>query len=50
MSRDVAQTFADIDALDPDKFVVHFTPDAKFRFANADPVTGRAAAVQACAT
>jgi ketosteroid isomerase-like protein len=43
MSRDVAQTFADIDAFDPDKFVAHLTPDVTFRFGNADPVTGRAA-------
>ena len=41
MSRDVTQVFADIDAFDPDKFVAHLTPDATFRFANADPVTGR---------
>jgi ketosteroid isomerase-like protein len=47
MSRDVAQTFADIDALDPEKFVAHLTPDATFRFANADPVTGRAAVAAA---
>ena len=43
MSRDIAAIFADIDAFDPDKFVAHLTPDAKFRFGNADPVTGRAA-------
>ena len=43
MSRDVAPIFADIDAFDPDKFVAHLTPEATFRFANADPVTGRAA-------
>ena len=43
MSRDVAAIFADIDAFDPDKFVAHLTPDVKFRFGNADPVTGRAA-------
>jgi ketosteroid isomerase-like protein len=43
MSRDVTAIFADIDAFDPDKFVAHLTPDAKFRFGNADPVTGRAA-------
>jgi hypothetical protein len=49
MSRDVAQVFADIDAFDPDKFVAHLTPDAKFRFANADPVTGRAAVKEAVA-
>jgi ketosteroid isomerase-like protein len=43
MSRDaaVAQTFADIDSLDPAKFVAHLTQDVKFRFANADPVIGR---------
>ena len=43
MSRDVTQTFADIDAFDPDKFVAHLTPDALFRFANADPAIGREA-------
>jgi ketosteroid isomerase-like protein len=41
MSRDVARIFADIDAFDPDKFVAHLTPDATFRFANADPAVGR---------
>ena len=49
MSRDIAAIFADIDAFDPDKFVAHLTPDAKFRFANADPVTGRAAVKEAVA-
>src|SRR5918994_6548728 len=49
MSRDVAQVLADIDAFDPDKFVAHLTPDAVFRFANADPVTGRAAVKEAVA-
>jgi ketosteroid isomerase-like protein len=43
MSRDVAAIFADIDTLDPDKFVAHLTPDVTFRFGNNDPVTGRAA-------
>ncbi len=43
MSRDVAQVFADIDSFDPDRFVAHLTEDARFRFGNADPVTGRAA-------
>ena len=43
MSRDVAQAFADIDAFNPEKFVAHLTPDAKFRFANGDPVMGRVA-------
>ena len=47
MSRDVASVFADIDAFDPDKFVAHLTPEVKFRFANADPVTGRAAVREA---
>jgi ketosteroid isomerase-like protein len=49
MNRDVAQVFADIDAFDPDRFVAHLTPDAKFRFANADPVTGRASVREAVA-
>jgi ketosteroid isomerase-like protein len=49
MSRDVAPIFADIDAFDPDRFVAHLTPDAKFRFANADPVTGRPAVKEAVA-
>jgi ketosteroid isomerase-like protein len=49
MSRDVAQVFTDIDTFDPDKFVAHLTPDAKFRFVNADPVTGRAAVKEAVA-
>jgi ketosteroid isomerase-like protein len=47
MSRDIAAIFADIDAFDPDKFVAHLTPDAKFRFANTDPVTGREAVKEA---
>ena len=49
MSRDVAAILADIDAFDPDKFVAHLTPDVTFRFANADPVTGRAAVKEAVA-
>jgi ketosteroid isomerase-like protein len=49
MSRDIASIFADIDAFDPDKFVAHLTPDARFRFGNADPVTGRAAVKEAVA-
>ena len=43
MSRDVAPIFADIDGMDADKFVAHLTPDARFRYANADPAIGRAA-------
>jgi ketosteroid isomerase-like protein len=49
MSRDVASVFADIDAFDPDRFVAHLTPEVRFRFANADPVTGRAAVKDAVA-
>jgi len=49
MSRDVTSIFADIDSFDPDKFVAHLTPDVKFRFGNADPVTGRAAVKEAVA-
>jgi len=47
MRADVAQIFADIDSLDPAKFVAHLTPDARFRFGNADPVTGREAVAEA---
>lgn len=49
MSRDVRQVFADIDTLDADKFVAHLTPDAVFRFGNADPITGREAVREAVA-
>jgi ketosteroid isomerase-like protein len=49
MSRDVAQVFADIDSFDPDRFVANLTEDARFRFANADPVTGRPAIREAVA-
>jgi ketosteroid isomerase-like protein len=47
MSRDAAPIFADIDAMDADKFVAHLTPDVRFRFANADPALGRAAVKEA---
>ena len=47
MSRDVAAVFADIDSFNADKFAAHLTPDARFRFANADPVTGRPAVKEA---
>jgi ketosteroid isomerase-like protein len=49
MSRAVAPIFADIDALDPDKFITHLTPDVTFRFGNADPLTGREAVREAVA-
>lgn len=41
MSRDVTNTFADIDSMNPDDFVRHLAPDVTFRFANGDPVVGR---------
>jgi ketosteroid isomerase-like protein len=47
MSRDVAAIFAAIDSFDPERFVANLTPDVRFRFANADPVTGRAAVEEA---
>jgi hypothetical protein len=47
MSRDVAAIFADIDTFDPARFVAHLTPDVTFRFANAEPTVGRAAAEEA---
>ncbi|WP_410675852.1 nuclear transport factor 2 family protein [Amycolatopsis sp. cmx-4-68] len=47
MSRDIAVIFAAIDALDAERFATHFTPDAVFRFGNADPVVGRPAIVEA---
>jgi ketosteroid isomerase-like protein len=49
MSRDIATLFADIDAMEPDKFVAHLTPDVTFRFGNGDPVTGPAAVKEAVA-
>ena len=47
MSRDIAKIFADIDAFDPARFVAHLTPEARFRFANADPAIGREAVKEA---
>jgi ketosteroid isomerase-like protein len=49
MSRDVARTFADIDQMDPQKFVSHLTPDVVFRFGNADPSKGRDAVAEGVA-
>jgi ketosteroid isomerase-like protein len=49
MSRDTQAIFADIDAFDPDRFVAHLTPDAVFRFGNAEPVVGRQAIREAVA-
>ena len=43
MSRDPRPIFADIDSFDPDRFVSNLTPDAVFRFGNAEPAVGRAA-------
>jgi SnoaL-like protein len=41
--RDVTGIFADIDSMDPDRFVSHLTHDVVFRFGNGDPVIGREA-------
>jgi len=49
MSRDPRAIFADIDSLDPDKFVAHLTEDVVFRFGNAEPSVGRAAVRDAVA-
>lgn len=49
MSHDIATIFADIDAMDPERFVAHLTPDVVFQFANAEPVTGQAAVKEAVA-
>jgi len=49
MSRDARAIFADIDSLDPDKFVAHLTEDVVFRFGNAEPSVGRAAVRDAVA-
>lgn len=49
MSRDVSGVFAAIDSLDPDRFVANLTPDAKFRFGNAEDLTGREAIKSAVA-
>lgn len=45
MSREavIRETFAVIDAMDPDAFIAHLTPDVVFRFANTEPTVGRAA-------
>jgi ketosteroid isomerase-like protein len=43
----VRETFADIDALDLDRFVAHLTEDVVFRFGNAEPAVGRAAVKEA---
>ncbi len=49
MTRDPKTTFADIDTLDPDRFVAHLTEDVAFRFGNNDPLVGRAAVRDAVA-
>ncbi len=49
MARDPRPIFADIDALDPPQFAAHLTPDAVFRFGNANPVLGREAVREAVA-
>jgi SnoaL-like protein len=47
MSRNLAPIFADIDALEADKYVAWLTPDVVFRFGNADPMVGREAVKEA---
>jgi ketosteroid isomerase-like protein len=49
MSRDTRAIFADIDAMDPDRFVAHLTEDVVFRFGNGEPAVGRAAVRDAVA-
>lgn len=49
MNRDPKTTFADIDTLDPDRFVAHLTEDVVFRFGNGDPLVGRNAVRDAVA-
>lgn len=49
MSRDVAPIFADIDTMDPERFVAHLAPDVTFRFGNAEPIIGRDAVKEAVA-
>jgi ketosteroid isomerase-like protein len=47
MSRDACAIFADIDSFEPGRFVRHLTDDVVFRFANGEPVIGRAAVEEA---
>lgn len=49
MSRNVAGIFADIDAFDPDKFVMNLAEDVRFQFGNNDPAIGREAVREAVA-
>jgi ketosteroid isomerase-like protein len=47
--REVKEIFADIDSMNPDRFVAHLTEDVVFRFGNGDPVVGRPAVRDAVA-
>src|SRR3954468_16979908 len=47
--RDVKEIFADIDSMNPDRFVENLTEDVVFRFGNGDPVVGRPAVREAVA-
>jgi len=49
VTRDPKTTFADIDSLDPDRFVAHLTEAVVFRFGNGEPLLGRAAVRDAVA-
>jgi ketosteroid isomerase-like protein len=35
------QLFADIDSMDPERFVAHLADDVTMRFGNAEPIRGR---------
>jgi ketosteroid isomerase-like protein len=39
----VEAIFADVDAMNADKFVTHLTPDGRFQFGNGEPTIGRQA-------
>jgi ketosteroid isomerase-like protein len=43
MPRNPAPIFADIDGMDPDKFVAHLSEDVVFQFGNNEPAQGRGA-------
>jgi len=43
VTRTIRAIFAEIEDLDPDKFVAHFADNVVFRFGNGEPVVGRAA-------
>jgi ketosteroid isomerase-like protein len=50
VTRTIRAIFAEIEDLDPDKFVAHFADNVVFRFGNGEPVVGRAALREAAAS